>query len=147
MTLGSNKDVVTKFVDAMSVRGWEGFDPLCNEDVEWRVPGVKALIPVSGTHRGLPAIKAFLSEAVLEFGERLEVRPGDGLKVQRIIAEGDTVVVEHEVKAITKTGDEYHNYYCLSFDLVNGKISRIREYVDSLYAYDKGMFRKTPAPW
>jgi ketosteroid isomerase-like protein len=136
-----NKRLVLEFLGAMSARNWEALDRLCDPGVTWYVPGVPSLIPVAGVHTGVKAIVQFLSRAILEFGTEGQRPGGNRMEIRNILGEGDRVVVEHEVFATTKKGNDYHNSYCLSFLLSGGRIREIREYVDSLYAYEQGMFR------
>jgi hypothetical protein len=49
----------------------------------------------------------------------------------RFIADGDFVVVEAKGDMVTKAGVRYDNDYCLIYQLANGKIVEIREYLDS----------------
>jgi len=51
--------------------------------------------------------------------------------VDNLIAEEDRVVVEGRDEAPTKDGRAYNNTYCIVVTLRNGKISQIREYLDS----------------
>jgi len=47
------------------------------------------------------------------------------------VAEGDQVVVEFEGEGRTKDGRDYNNRYCSVFRIANGRITRIREYLDT----------------
>ena len=47
------------------------------------------------------------------------------------LAEGDQVVVEFEGQGRTKDGRDYNNRYCSVFRVVNGRITHIREYLDT----------------
>jgi uncharacterized protein len=136
-----NKRIVRDFLAAMSARDWQALDRVCDPDVVWYVPGVPKLIPVAGVHKGVKDIVAFLTRAIQEFGTEGQRPGGNRMDIKNVLGEGDRVVVEHEVFATTKKGKDYHNSYCLSFLLKGGRIAEIREYVDSLYAYDQGMFR------
>jgi ketosteroid isomerase-like protein len=136
-----NKRVAMEFLAAMSARDWAALDRICVPEVVWHVPGVPELIPVAGVHTGVPAIVKFLTRAIQEFGTEGQRPGGNRMDIKNVLGEGDRVVVEHEVFATTKKGKDYHNKYCLSFLLSGGKIAEIREYVDSLYAYQQGMFR------
>jgi ketosteroid isomerase-like protein len=53
---------------------------------------------------------------------------------QRIIAEDDLVVVEARGDNIAKSGARYDNHYCMVFQLADGKIVEVREYMDSALA-------------
>ena len=47
------------------------------------------------------------------------------------VAEGDQVVVEFEGEGRTKDGRDYNNRYCSVFRIANGRITHIREYLDT----------------
>ncbi len=135
-----NKRVVHEFLAAMTARDWAALDRVCDPAVVWFVPGVPELIPVAGVHTGVRDIVAFLTLAIQEFGTR-QHPGGTRMEIRNVLGEGDRVIVEHEVFATTKKDIDYHNSYCLSFVVKEGKIHEIREYVDSLYAWQQGMFR------
>jgi ketosteroid isomerase-like protein len=46
-------------------------------------------------------------------------------------ADGQTVVVEERMQATLANGRKYDNDYCFIFELVDGKISEVREYMDT----------------
>jgi uncharacterized protein len=48
-----------------------------------------------------------------------------------VSAEGDVVVVEHRLSAILPNGRPYVNDYCFVYELRDGKVWRIREYMDT----------------
>ena len=56
------------------------------------------------------------------------------IQVRNAIAEGDCVAVEWVARGKSAKGKSYENYYHLMFEVKNGKIQAIREYVDTLYA-------------
>jgi hypothetical protein len=47
------------------------------------------------------------------------------------VAEGDQVVVELEGEGRTKDGRDYNNRYCSVFRIASGRITHIREYLDT----------------
>jgi uncharacterized protein len=47
------------------------------------------------------------------------------------VAEGDQVVVEFEGEGRTKDGRDYNNRYCSVFRIASGRITQIREYLDT----------------
>jgi ketosteroid isomerase-like protein len=51
-----------------------------------------------------------------------------------VIAEGDQVAVEFEGDAVTSEGDPYHNQYCMTFTLKDGRIVRSHEYFCTRHA-------------
>ncbi|MGA7418357.1 MAG: nuclear transport factor 2 family protein [Acidimicrobiales bacterium] len=48
-----------------------------------------------------------------------------------VVAEGDVVVVEHRLSATLPNGRPYVNDYCFVFEVRDGKVWRIREYMDT----------------
>lgn len=53
------------------------------------------------------------------------------LHATNVIAEGDQVVIEAQGEACTKDGRAYNNLYCIVLKLQDGKITHIREYMDT----------------
>ncbi len=47
------------------------------------------------------------------------------------VAEGDQVVVEFEGQGRTKDGRDYNNRYCSVLRVANGRLTHIREYLDT----------------
>ena len=48
-----------------------------------------------------------------------------------VVAEGEVVVVEHRLSATLPNGRSYVNDYCFLFEVRDGKVWRIREYMDT----------------
>lgn len=53
------------------------------------------------------------------------------LEIKNLIPAGDWVVVETYGSATTKSGQPYHNTYCMIWHLEDGKIVEFREHNDS----------------
>ncbi len=127
MGIAENKKVVLGFVEALSSGNIEAAKAAFADDATWWIPGS---LPVSGTHWGKKAIfEDFLGKAALFF------QPNSlSIQVRNAIAEGDCVAVEWVARGKSAKGKNYENYYHLMFEVKNGKIQAIREYVDTLYA-------------
>ena len=127
MGVAENKKVVLGFVEALSSGNIEAAKAALADDATWWIPGS---LPVSGTHRGKKAIfEDFLGQAQAFF------QPNSvAIQVRNAIGEGDMVAVEGIARGKSAKGRTYENYYHLMFELKNGKIQAIREYVDTLYA-------------
>jgi len=127
MGVAENKKVVLGFVEALSSGNIEAAKAALADDATWWIPGS---LPVSGTHRGKKAIfEDFLGQAQAFF------QPNSvSIQVRNAIGEGDMVAVEWIARGKSAKGRTYENYYHLMFELKNGKIQAIREYVDTLYA-------------
>ena len=94
------------------------------DDIEWWICG--GLPGTSGTKKGKPEIRNWFSSGpnVFPNGMTSEVRYAH--------VDGDTVVAEIRNRGEVSNGKIYDNYYCFVFVLKDGKIHRIREYVDLL---------------
>ena len=52
-------------------------------------------------------------------------------RANRILCDGDVVVVECEGNAVTKSGKPYCNSYCYVVDIADGKFRSLTEYLDT----------------
>ena len=48
-----------------------------------------------------------------------------------MISEGDLVVAEHRLSALLANGRRYVNDYCFAYEVQDGKVRHIREYMDT----------------
>jgi ketosteroid isomerase-like protein len=119
------------------VQAWEAFatrDPgrvraVFAADAEWLAPpGNATALALGGSHHlvGRDRIVQFLTS---EFG-RVFVA-GVSIDFRGIYADGDTVIVEVRMQATLAHGGHYDNDYCFIFELEDGLIKRVREYMDT----------------
>ena len=112
------------------------------EDAEWRAPEGNATavaLDVPSHMVGRDAIARFLAE---DF-PRLFV--GDvAVDFRGWHADGDRVVVEETMSATLANGRRYTNDYCLVFELRDGLIHRVREYLDTARGH-RDVFGGAPA--
>jgi uncharacterized protein len=99
------------------------------EDAEWLAPqrNATALALDAPDHMiGVAAIvhfvaekfpKLFVSDVTVDF--------------RSSYCEGDTVIVELRIQAMLANGRTYDNDYCFIFELRDGLIARVREYMDT----------------
>jgi len=99
------------------------FFNLLAEDARWTVIGN---CPISGTYIG----RQQLVEDALK-PQRAKLAGPPTPTVLRMLAEGDTVVIEWVGKATTKSGKPYNNSYCYVVQIENGKIIRGTAYLDT----------------
>jgi uncharacterized protein len=52
---------------------------------------------------------------------------------ERFIADGDLVAIESRGDNEAKTGERYDNHYCMVFQLREGRIIEMREYMDTAF--------------
>ncbi len=122
MSAESNKELVRKTWTAFAKGDMKTAFAGMDDNVSWLVPGNT---PASGVHRGKDAIMKFVSGIGQVFPEGLQS------EIKRAYADGDTVILELTNKGKVSNGKFYENEYCFVFELENGKIRRIREYVDT----------------
>ena len=93
------------------------------DNVSWLIPGN---IPgTSGVKRGKDEILKFVAGMGNVFPEGLQT------EITRAHASDDAVILELTNRGKVSNGKFYENEYCFVFELENGKIRRIREYVDT----------------
>jgi hypothetical protein len=60
-------------------------------------------------------------------------------KIERVVAEGDSVVVEFEGNAVLSNGEPYCNQYVFIFTFAGGKIRQLNEYFCTVLADERIM--------
>ena len=93
------------------------------DDVRWKIPG--NISPISGVKNGKSEILAFLHAVSKIFP------PGMSSEIRAAYVDGDIVVLEMVNRSRTASGRPYENEYCFVFEIADGKIREIREYVDT----------------
>ncbi|MBV8359026.1 MAG: nuclear transport factor 2 family protein [Deltaproteobacteria bacterium] len=125
MSVEENKKVVFGFVEALLNGDIEAARATLADDATWWIPGS---LPVSGTHYGKKAIFD-------DFMSRVPFQPGSvSIQIRNALGEGEFVAVEWTTRAKTIKGSDYENSYNYLFEIRNGKIQSVREYLDTLYA-------------
>jgi ketosteroid isomerase-like protein len=122
------KRVITRYLDALVAGDVETLRDSFAEDATWTV---QADLPIKGPWQGRDEIiNGFLGGVVgklFEAGSHVFEFP-------TIMAEGDTVALEWRVQARNAAGEAYDNLYAGFFVVRDGKITTVREYLDSRYA-------------
>ena len=95
---------------------------LSDEDVEWIIPGEDW--PLAGTHRGHAGLVDMLQKA-----SELETSYPEP---PEYVAQGEQVlVVGHATGRIKATNKAFEDYWVFAITVRNGKLTKIREYVDT----------------
>ena len=123
MSVEANKELVTNFWNAFSKGDIKAAFALLSDEISWLIPG--NLPNLSGLRQGKAEILNFARGAAKMF-------PG-GLKseIHRIYGDGNTVLIEMTNRGKLFNGRDYDNEYCFVFEVEEGKIRRVREYVDT----------------
>jgi hypothetical protein len=119
--------VVLNFFATLSTGDLEAVRALLHEDATWK-PMVND-IPGAGTHVGRKGIvDDFL------YPVRGMFKPGDPkVTINTIASNGPLVITETLGHGTISDGRPYENRYCWAFEIKDGLVFAIREYMDSLY--------------
>lgn len=120
----ANKQVALDFLKAMSDADAEGQAKCLAPDA---VTNTKGFGQVSGrrTREMMLATTAAFKDIV-----PTGFRP----KIEKVVAEGDTVVIEWEGNAVLRNGEPYCNQYVFIFSFRDGKIVQLNEYFCTVLA-------------
>ena len=122
-----NERLTIEFFDTLGSGDLEAVRGLLHENATWKTM-VKD-IPGAGTHVGRSGIvDDFLTPI------RGTFRPGDPkILVDTIASNGPLVITETRGVGVLADGRPYNNLYAWAFEIKDGKVFAIREYMDSLY--------------
>ena len=118
-----NKEIVRRAVAALSRGDLEGFLADAADDVTLYVMGT-LFSPIQGKQKVLKGLRNTL-------GVRLEGGGAIAMTIENLIAEGDYVAEQARGRARTKDGKDYNNTYCRVWQINEGKIRSIHEYLDT----------------
>ena len=123
MSTEKNVQIVKTFLAALGRRDKQDLLALSAEGIEWIIPGEDW--PLAGTHRGRVGLNNLLQKA----NETVETSYPDP---PEFIAQGDRVLVvgfaTGRIKATNKT---FEDHWVFAITIRNGKVTNIREYVDT----------------
>jgi ketosteroid isomerase-like protein len=124
MSTEENVKAVKNFFAAMGGGDKSGLLALSAEDIEWIIPGEDW--PLAGTHRGHAKLADLLQKASEEV-EMTYPRPPE------FVAQGDRVlVVGVATGKIKATNKPFKDNWVFDITVQNGKLTKIREYIDTL---------------
>jgi ketosteroid isomerase-like protein len=123
MGIEENKQIVLDFYAAGARGDLEAALALLADDVTWTNIGSTRF---SGTFRGKQGLIDDLLGPL--FGQ---LKAGISSETERVTAEGDTVVAQTRGTAETHDGKPYNNMYCQVFQIRDGKIAAVKEYMDT----------------
>ena len=132
-----NERLTVEFFATLGSGDLEAVRALLHEDATWKT--MVNDIPGAGTHVGRAGIvDQFLAPI------RGMFRPGDPkILVDTIASNGPLVITETRGQGVLADGRPYNNLYAWAFEIRDGKVFAIREYMDSLYVMR--LFEKTTA--
>ena len=126
----AGKQLVHDFLAAMNRMDVDAIGALLTEDATWTMPGD---LPVSGRHEGRDAVLGdFLANAAALF------EPGSlRFELEAVFVDGPHAIAEYAGSGRAADGRrEYRNHYCMVFELRDGLIRAVREYLDTAHVRD-----------
>jgi uncharacterized protein len=127
MSAEANKNVVLDFFKNFSAGKVEAALALMADSATWWVAGKPDKFVLAGTKT-----KTQFVELLKGLGAAMP--KGLRLTPKGLTAEGDRVAVEAESYGETASGMIYNNLYHFLFEVRDGKIQAVREYLDTLHA-------------
>ena len=122
----ANKELVGDFFERFSAGDKSGALELLDDAVVWHAMGREGGLPMSG-ERDKQAIGGLIEDVKAGFPEGMKLTPTGWT------ADGDRVALEMESYAVKANGTVYNNFYHFLVIVCGGKITAIREYLDTLH--------------
>jgi ketosteroid isomerase-like protein len=123
MSIQENIQIVKDFFAAIGGGDKDALLALAAEDIEWIIPGEGW--PLAGTHRGHAGLANLLQKASTE----MEISSPEA---PEFVAQGDRVLVVGVATGKVKaTNRAFEDYFVFAITVRNGKLTNIREYVDT----------------
>lgn len=123
----ANKQVALDFLQAMSDGDAEAMGRCTTPDAETFTKGFGKVSGWRNRETMLATAAAF----------REVVPTGFRPKIEKVVAEGDTVVLEFEGDAVLSNGQPYCNQYVFVFTFRDGKIRQLNEYFCTVHADER----------
>jgi ketosteroid isomerase-like protein len=120
----ANKQIALKFLHAMSEGDADGQAECLTPDAFTLTKGFAGVSGRRDRETMLATVEAFNDVVPTGF------RP----QIEKVVAEGDTVVIEWEGNAELSNGKPYCNQYVFIFSFENGKIKQLNEYFCTVLA-------------
>ena len=123
-----NKQLAREFFGKFTANDVAGALGCLTDDVTWWIAGKPGVTPTSGVNDRRKLVRLF---------DSMMAQLKDGLKmtVKGLIAEGERVAVEVESRGELKNGRVYENEYHFVLTFRDGKISSVREYLDTQHVH------------
>lgn len=128
MDIEQNKKLAADFFERFSTNDIAGALDALIPDATWWIAGKPEQLPVAG---------ALTKEKVARLLYNMAGQLKNGLKmtVRNVIAEGDRVALEVESYGELQNGRIYNQEYHFMMTIRDGKISAVREYLDTQHVF------------
>ena len=124
MTIEQNKAIASEFFERVSTNDIAGALAKLTYDATWWIAGKAGSAPVVGSHSKDKIGRLFYRIAS-------QMRTGLTMTIKGMVAEGDNVALEVESYGELKNGRIYNQEYHFLMVIREGKISTVREYLDT----------------
>jgi ketosteroid isomerase-like protein len=132
MNAAETKTAIVAALGIFALRDPVRIAELLHEHVEWHGPAGNATAVY--LDRPLPMIGRGTVAAFLATGFREMFRDA-AVTVSALTVDADRAVVEQRLEAYLPNGRRYGNDYCFVYEFRDGKIWRMREYMDTLFGW------------
>jgi uncharacterized protein len=129
MIANNSKHVVLAAWQALASRDPRRIAPMFTADAEWLAPNGNA----TAVALNAPSHIVGRDQIAQTFGKDIwKLFTADvEVEFRGVYGEGDIVIVEHRMRATLANGNAYDNDYCFVFEVEDGLIRRVREYMDT----------------
>ena len=129
MDTDRNTATAQRFFELFSASDIDGVLALMTDDATWRIPGKQELTPTAGV---------YTKERIGRLFRRMIDNLSTGLQMTVLssIAAGNRVALEVTSSGDMKNGRPYRQEYHFLMEFRDGKISAVREYLDTQHAHE-----------
>lgn len=124
----ANKEIIREFLEVFSRGDVSGVVDRLHDNATWWVSGT--MQGLSGTYTKKQMGELLKGVTTVYKQGALQIKP------LKMIAEDNFVAAEAESCAELNNGRVYSNLYHFFFEIADGKILRVKEYMDTQHAYD-----------
>jgi uncharacterized protein len=128
MSIEKNKQLAREFFDRFTSNDVAGALAIMTDDATWWIAGKPDQLPAAGLHS---------KEQIARLFYNMVGQLPNGLKmtIKSLIAEGDEVAMEVESYGELRNGRIYNQQYHFLVTTRDGKISAVREYLDTQHVF------------
>ena len=132
MSIEQNRQISHELFEHLSAGDLDATMALFTDDAVWRIPGKPELNRAAGDYD---------KKRLRGLFERMLSQLDGGLKMTVLgtVAEADRVAVEAESSGDLRNGRRYRQQYHFLLTFRDGRISTVREYLDTQHAFDVWM--------
>ena len=128
MSIEHNKQLASEFFARFSAGDIAGALDMMADDATWWIAGKPGQLAAAGVHNKEQIARVFYRMAS-------QLKNGLKMTLKNSIAEGDQVAIELESLGELQNGRVYNNEYHTLMTIRDGKISEVREYLDTQHVF------------